>query len=477
MKNISRRDFARTGAAAALGALALQSRSNAAGTVELTGGHPNVIFFMTDDQRWDSLGRAGNPYLKTPNMDRIANEGAYFTNAFVTNSLCGPSRATCLTGKYSHNTGVKVNEMTFPLDEETILERARRDFGYRTAFVGKWHNKPWGRDRQFDYYFGFRGQGDYTDPLIQENDGAEKRYEGWVEDILADHTLDFIRKSVASGDKPFFVCHWFKTPHQECTPAERHKNLFKDLTFPKPPTFDAGYEGKPRAVREADMKIGGSGEYSYVKDWNEFMRNYYRVLTGVDENVGRILDELDRLGLAENTLVIFTSDNGYFHGEFGFFDKRLMYEPSLRIPLAIRYPRRVKPGTVIDRFALNIDFAPTIMDYAGMPIPKEVDGRSLRVLLESGEPCGWREDFLYEYYAYPDWHMVRPHKGVRTTRWKYIEYYDMPEHEFELYDLQEDPRELHNLYGRPEYSEVQARLARRLYELRLASGDPDLKFE
>ncbi len=476
MERISRRDFARAGAAAALGALAVQVKSEGAETVDPNADRPNVIFFMTDDQRWDSLSRAGNPFLKTPNMDRIASEGAYFTNSFVTNSLCGPSRATCLTGKYSHNNGVRINEGTFPLDEVTVLERARRECGYRTAFVGKWHNKPWGRDRVFDYYFGFRGQGQYIDPLIQENQEPEKEYKGWVEDILADHTLEFIRKSAAEK-KPFFVCHWFKTPHQVCTPAERHKDLFKDVVFPKPATFETDYAGKPRAVREADMKIGGEGTYSYVKDWQEFMRNYYRVLVGVDENVGRILDELDRLGLTENTLIIFTSDNGYFMGEFNFFDKRLMYEPSLRIPMLIRYPRRVRPGTVIDRFALNIDFAPTIMDYAGLMIPREVDGRSLRPLLEGDNPCDWREDFLYEYYAYPDWHMVRPNKGVRSKRWKYIEYYDFPDHEFELYDLQNDPQELHNLYGKPEVKEAQAMMARRLYELRLQSGDPDLKFE
>ena len=476
MEKMSRREFARLGTGVALGALAAPRAAGAAKPVQIMKDRPNVIFFMTDDQRWDSIGRAGNPWLKTPNIDRIANEGAYFTNCFVTNSLCGPSRATCLTGQYSHNTGVKVNELTFPLDQETILERARRDYGYSTAFVGKWHNKNWGRDRQFDYYFGFRGQGQYHDPLIQENDQPEKTYPGWVEDILADHTIEYIKKA-AQGDKPFFVCHWFKTPHQDCAPAERHKDLFKDVTFPKPPTFDTDYAGKPKAVREADMKIGGQGPTSYVQDWQEFIRNYYRVLTGVDENVGRILDTLDELGLAENTLVIFTSDNGYFHGEFGFFDKRLMYEPSLRIPLMMRYPRRIKPATVVEEFALNVDFAPTIMDYAGMTVPKEVDGRSLSGLMSGEKPCDWREDFLYEYYAFPDWHNVKPLKGVRGKRWKYIEYYDFPAHEFELYDLESDPLEQKNLYGDPQYREIQIQMAQRLYELRLESGDPDLKFE
>ncbi|HUU29138.1 MAG TPA: sulfatase, partial [archaeon] len=409
-----------------------------------------------------------------PNMDRIAREGALFTNAFVTNSLCGPSRATCLTGKYSHNTGVRVNEGTFPADQVTFLERAR-DYGYLSAFVGKWHNKRWGRDRRFDYYFGFRGQGQYHDPVIQENQGEEKVYQGWVEDILADKTIDFIKRA-RQENKPFMVCHWFKTPHQGCLPAERHKELFKDMIYPKPRTFNTDYKGKPRAVREADMKIGGTGPTSYVQDWNEFIRNYYRVLVGVDENVGRILDTLDELGLAENTLVIFTSDNGYFLGEHRFFDKRLMYEPSLRLPLLIRYPKKVKAGTVIDQFALNIDYAPTIMDYAGIPVPADVDGKSLRPLLE-GMPVQWREDFLYEYYAYPDWHYVRPNKGVRTRKWKYIHYYDFPKHEYELYDLESDPDEVNNLIDDPRYAEMVEKLRQRLIELREETGDPDLKFE
>jgi len=471
MRKISRREFAQLGTAAALGALVAGQQS----CIKASMKGPNVIFFMTDDQRWDSMSCAGNPYLKTPNMDRLAAEGAYFSNCFVTNSLCGPSRATCLTGKYSHNTGVRVNEGTFPTDQVTILERAR-DIGYLSAFVGKWHNKYWGRKRHFDYYFGFRGQGRYHDPVIQENDGEEKVYKGWVEDILADKTIEFIKRA-AGEQKPFFICHWFKTPHQGCVPAKRHEELYKDVTFPKPPTFYTNYEGKPRAVREADMKIGGTGPTSYIQDWDEFLRDYYRVLVGVDENLGRILQVLDELGLTENTLIIFTSDNGYFHGEHGFFDKRLMYEPSIRIPLLIRYPKRVKPGTVIEEFALNVDFAPTIMDYIGLPIPKDVDGRSLRPLLEGQPVSDWRQDFLYEYYAYPDWHYVKPHKGVRTKEWKYIHYYDFPKHEYELYNLKEDPLEEHNLIDDPRYQDVVQRLRERLVQLRKQTHDPDLKFE
>lgn len=471
IRRISRRSFNKLGAGTAVSSLL--NRGFTQGRSDLNE-RPNVIFFMTDDQRMDSMGCAGNSYLLTPNMDRIAEEGARFTNAFVTNSLCGPSRATCLTGMYSHNTGVRVNEGTFPAGQVTIFERARND-GYRTAFVGKWHNKRWGRDRDFDYYFGFRGQGQYHDPLIRENQGPEKRYNGWVEDVLADKTIDFI-KSAARGDAPFLVCHWFKTPHQECLPAERHKNLFSDISFPKPATFNTDYKGKPKAVKEADLKIGGTGPTSYVSDWDEFMRNYHRVLVGVDENVGRILNTLDNLEIAGKTLVIFTSDNGYFLGEHGFFDKRLMYEPSIRIPLLIRYPNQIAAGQTIEELTLNIDFAPTILDYVGLPIPKEADGKSLRPLLQH-QPILWRKDFLYEYYAYPDWHNVKPHKGVRTKRWKYIEYYDFPRHEFELYDLENDPGETVNLVDDARYEKTVSQLKRRLIELRVEAGDPDLKYE
>jgi len=468
MRKLSRREFTHA-SAAALGALF--SAAQGCGQWGKEGKRPNIIFFMTDDQRWDGLSRAGNPHVQTPNMDRIANEGAYFTNCFVTNSLCGPSRATCLTGKYSHNTGVKFNGRYFPRDQASILEMAGEQ-GYETAFIGKWHNRPWGRDRKFDYYFGFRGQGRYQDPIIRENDGEDKEYKGWVEDILAGKTVEFIKRP---RSRPFFICHWFKTPHQRCLPAERHKQLLKDVIFEKPPTFNTDYAGKPKAVAAADMKIYGSGQDSYVQDWNEFMRNYHRVLTGVDENVGRILDTLDELGLAENTLVLFTSDNGYFLGEHGFFDKRLMYEPSLRIPLLIRYPAAVQPGTVIDEFALNLDFAVTLMDYAGLRIPQDVDGSSLRPLLE-GREVPWRRDFLYEYYEFPAVHMVVPNRGVRTRRWKYIEYYGR-RREYELYDLENDPEEVQNLFDNPRCRNVVEKLRQRLIELRRESNDPDLKFD
>jgi len=476
VNKISRREFARLGTAAALGTFLPHRSSVASMNLDFTvpeKERPNVIFFMTDDQRWDGMSCTGNPFIETPNMDRLAYEGAIFTNAFVTNSLCGPSRATCLTGKYSHNTGVKVNSGTLPTSQKTFLERAR-DQGYLAGFVGKWHNKNFGRDRELDYYFGFRGQGKYHDPVIQENNGEEHVYEGWIEDILAGKSIEFIRRA-ARKVKPFMLCHWFKTPHQTCEPADRHKEFFANKIYPKPKTFYTDYEGKPKAVKEADLRIGGNAPFSYAKDWNEMVRNIYRVLIGVDENLGRILDTLDELGLTENTLVIFTSDNGYFLGEHGFFDKRLMYEPSLRLPLLIRYPKKIKPGTVIDEFALNIDFAPTIMDYAGIPIPKDVDGRSLAPLLE-GQPVKWRKDFLYEYYEYPRGHKVRPHNGVRTRRWKYIQYYDFPR-QYELYDLENDPEEENNLINDPRYADIVEWLNERLVELRIETGDPDLQFE
>lgn len=461
MENVSRREFIEVGSAGAL-SVALQRRANK---------RPNFLFFMSDDQRADSMGCAGNPILKTPNMDRLAREGVRFTNAFVTNSLCGPSRATCMTGLYSHNTGVRVNDGTFPREQITFLEMLR-GAGYKSAFVGKWHNKNFGRERNLDYYFGFKGQGQYHNPMIAEQSGPDREYQGWIEDIMADHSIEFIRQHRRQA---WALCHWSKGPHALCEPPERLKDLYRDATFPRPETFYTDYKDKPRAVKEADMKIGGSGRDSYIADWDSFVRSYYQVLTGLDENVGRILNALDGMGLTENTVVIYTSDNGCFLGEFGFFDKRLMYEPSIRVPLLVRYSRMIKPATVCEEMALNIDHTPTILDLAGMKVSRAMDGRSLRPLLES-RSAGWRQDFLYEYYEYPGWHSVKACKGVRTKRWKYIEYYDHPK-EFELYDLVSDPNEVRNLYGDPNYRDVIAKLRQRLLELRKEARDPDLKYE
>lgn len=461
MKNISRRDFIKVSSAGLLGTavtLGMQSCLGAA-------AKPNFVFFMTDDQRWDAMSCAGNEILKTPNMDRIAQEGVRFENMFVTTSLCGPSRASFLTGKYVHNHGVRLNGGELSLDQKTFPEWLK-EAGYETAFIGKWHNKDLGKGRGFDYTFGFEGQGRYHDPIISENFGLPEEYEGYVTDILTDHAIEFLEKE---HDRPFCLILWFKAPHRSWLPAKRFENVYENIKMPEPPTFNDTYEGRPDAVKNADMKIG---DFEDVPDLDTFLKNYYRTLLGVDENVGRILDTLDKLAYTKNSVVIYSGDNGFFLGEHHFFDKRLMYEPSIRVPLLVRYPRMVRPGTTNQEMVLNVDVAPTILDLSGIELPPEMDGKSLKPLLE-GKGVPWRSDFLYEYYEYPAVHMIRKNRGIRTKRWKYIHYFEDPE-EFELYDIQNDPNEVNNLYSNPAYTDVVAQLKEKMIELRRELKDPDL---
>lgn len=461
MEKISRRDFIKVSSAGLLGtALAFGPQSCARG-----GKRPNIVFFMTDDQRWDGMSCAGNPVLKTPNMDRIAAEGIRFENMFVTTSLCGPSRASFLTGKYVHNHGVRRNGGELSMDQKTFPELLK-EAGYETAFIGKWHNTDLGRGRGFDYTFGFKGQGRYHNPVISENFGPEKEYEGHVTDILTDHAIKFLEKDHA---QPFCLLLWFKAPHRSWLPAKRFENLYEDMKMPEPSTFHDDYEGRPEAVKNTDMRIG---DFEDVPDLDTFLRNYYRTLAGVDENVGRVLDTLDKRGLTKDTVVIYTGDNGFFLGEHHFFDKRLMYEPSIRVPLLVRYPEMIREGTINPEMVLNVDVAPTILDLAGISSPADVDGRSAKSLLE-GKSIPWRKDFLYEYYEYPAVHSVRKNRGIRTRRWKYIHYFEDPE-EFELYDIQNDPEEMKNLYGNPAFDDTVAQLRERMTELRRELRDPDL---
>ncbi len=461
MKNISRRDFIKVSSAGLLGTAVTLGMQSCLGTA----AKPNFVFFMTDDQRWDAMSCAGNEILKTPNMDRIAQEGVRFENMFVTTSLCGPSRASFLTGKYVHNHGVRLNGGELSLDQKTFPEWLK-EAGYETAFIGKWHNKDLGKGRGFDYTFGFEGQGRYHDPIISENFGLPEEYKGYVTDILTDHAIEFLEKE---HDRPFCLILWFKAPHRSWLPAKRFENVYEDIKMPEPPTFNDTYEGRPDAVKNADMKIG---DFEDVPDLDTFLKNYYRTLLGVDENVGRILDTLDKLAYTKNSVVIYSGDNGFFLGEHHFFDKRLMYEPSIRVPLLVRYPRMVRPGTTNQEMVLNVDVAPTILDLSGIELPPEMDGKSLKPLLE-GKGVPWRSDFLYEYYEYPAVHMIRKNRGIRTKRWKYIHYFEDPE-EFELYDIQNDPNEVNNLYSNPAYTDVVAQLKEKMIELRRELKDPDL---
>ena len=443
---------------------------------------PNVKFFMTDDQRWDAMSCAGNRILKTPNMDRIAEGGVRFQDAFVSNALCSPSRGTIVTGLYSHAHGVTTNSgashhlrpdvPTYP----ELLQKA----GYYTTLIGKWHIAS--TPRGYDHWCILPGQGVYHDPVMIAN-GGRVQFRGQSEDVVGDQAIEALRSR--PKDKPFAMQCQFKAPHRDWRPAERFLKMYDDITIPEPATFNAGLEDRPPAIRNTDMQIADMPDFRErgvpaslpraerkKLNFQVFLKNYYRTLLGVDENVGRVLDFLDKQGLAENTIIIYTGDNGFFLGEYGMFDKRLMYEPSIRVPMLVRYPAAVKPRQVDSQhMVLNNDVAHTILDYCGVERPKSMlnHGESWRPILE-GKPVQWRESWLYENFEYPGPHCAGKMRGVRTNRWKYIHYIQEPQG-YELFDLQTDPQERRNLVKDPQHAERLATLRKEMDRLRTLTGD------
>jgi arylsulfatase A-like enzyme len=478
-----------------IGSLAASPLVTARSAARTRGGAPHILFIMTDDQRQDAVSAYGNGILRTPHIDRIGAEGIRFTESFVTNSLCAPSRASILTGLYSHAHGVITNgggpafynQPGLRSDQQTFVH-ILREAGYHTALVGKWHMRsgPTG----FDRWVIFPSQGLYDDPDmiagtgdVPRERGVRLRLRGHADDIVGDLAIEAIRNR--PPDRPFCLLYQFKSPHRAWMPAPRFANAFDDVDVPVPRTFEDRLAGRPEALRRAEMAIADMPDFrdrgvdpSLPPDVRKrlnlehLVKNYYRVLLSVDENVGRVLDLLDSEGLAENTVVIYTSDNGFFLGEHGLFDKRLMYEASIRVPLLVQFPRRVEGGRVdSSHLVLNIDVAPTLLELAGVPVPSWMHGRSLVPLLR-GETPPWRDAFLYEYYEYPAEHCVRKNRGIRTDRWKLIHFWEQPE-EWELYDLRADPDETRNLASVGEYAEVRNRLRDRMEELRGQLGDVD----
>jgi arylsulfatase A-like enzyme len=426
---------------------------------------PNFVIMMCDDQRWDAMSLAGNTVLKTPNMDRIGREGILFHNAFVINSLCSPSRATILTGTYSHTNGVIDNRGKVDVRPETPwMPDLLRAAGYEVAFCGKSHQKSALRDRKWDFYFGYRGQGRYKDPVIAEGtDGKDAVHPGWMDDVVTDKAIGWLK---GRAEKPFCLFLFFKACHRSWERPARLADLYKDVTVPKPALWDDAGAGKPKAFLDADNKIGG---FKDVADYDKFMKDYYATIVGADENVGKVLSTLASMGKLDDTMVLHTGDNGFFLGEWQRFDKRFMHEVSIRVPMVVRYPKLIKAGSVSDRMVLNLDIAPTLLDLAGVAVPKEMQGRSWAPLFKDPK-AEFRKDWLYEYYEFPDGHKVKPQRGVRTEQWKLIHYYEQPE-EFELYDLQKDPWEKENLYGKAEQADRAEELKVRLEELRKETGD------
>ena len=416
---------------------------------------PSFAFILTDDHRWDWLGCAGHPWLRTPNIDRIAREGARFTNAFVTTSLCSPSRASFLTGRYAHSHGVINNQL--PLDPAVptfpqVLQRA----GYDTALIGKWHmDGQEGPQPGFSRWVSPKGQGLYHDPMFNI-DGRNVETPGYFTDIVTKYAVEWLRQPRKS---PFCLYLAHKAVHGNFECAVRHSKLYSDIQFTPRANINDTREGKPQWVRNAKRFPPGSEDYAALV---QRVKDYSRTLMAVDESVGRILRTLEELGVIDSTVVVFAGDNGFFFGEHGLLDKRAAYEESIRIPLLMRYPRLIRPGSLIEPIALNIDMCPTFLDLAGIELPKGVEGRSWRPIL-SGRKTGWRGDFLYEYFYDSEAKKRPPMRGVRTERWKYITYPDS-DNCAELYDLKNDPLEMRNLAGEPSAAGVAAEMKARMAE-------------
>jgi len=462
---------------------------------------PNIIFIMADDHASQAVGCYGSRLNRTPGIDRIAAEGVRFENCFCTNGICAPSRAVILTGKHSHLNGVRDNEDVFDGSQPTF-PKILQTVGYETALLGKWHLKsdPTG----FDYWNILPGQGEYYNPELIEM-GERKSRTGYVTDLLTDKAVDFL-DSRRKPAKPFLLMLHHKAPHRNWQPAERHLSLYDNTDFPEPPTLFDDYATRSRAAfeqemtlqdhmtlesdlklgpaperlnasqreaweraygpkREAFKKAGLTGDALVRWKYRRYLQDYLGTIAAVDESVGRILDLLENTGLAENTLVVYTSDQGFFLGEHGWFDKRFMYEESLRMPLVMRWPGRIKPGSVEIRLLSNLDFAPGFLDAAGPSPPDDIQGRSFLPLFSSRPVPDWPRSVYYHYFEYPAVHMVKRHYGVRTDRYKLIHFYNDID-AWELYDLEQDPRELKNVYDDPSYASVRRDLETELARLR-----------
>ena len=470
-------------------------------------GRPNIIFIMTDDHAAHAIGAYGSRVNQTPHLDRLAKEGALLTNVFATNSICTPSRAAILTGQYSHLNGVTMFNR-FDSSRMTVA-RLLQQGGYYTGMIGKWHlgSDPVG----FDRWEILPGQGAYTDPLLYTATG-EKTYTGrYVTDVITDLALAFIRER--PKDKPFFLMMHHKAPHRPWQPDEAHGEHFAAQRIPEPVTLWDGYETRTDALHENQQRIaadltnrdlkrvpppeltgpertkwlaakptevtierGGTsvtltGEALVRWKYQRYMQDYLATVQSVDDSVGRVLAALDQAGLARNTIVIYTSDQGFFLGDHGLFDKRFMYEESIRMPFLVRWPAAIRAGTRSDALALNIDFAPTFLDAASLRAPSEMQGRSLLPVLRGATPRDWRTSMYYRYYHDPGDHNTRQHYGVRTLTHKLI--YFWTRDQWELFDLRNDPYELHNLYGEPGQEQLTASLKTELGRVKREVRDDD----
>jgi len=462
---------------------------------------PNILYIMSDDHACNAISCYGgilSKVARTPNIDRIAREGMRLENCFVTNSICTPSRAAILTGQYSHVNGVYTLKDRIDPGRRNVAKLLQQS-GYQTAVVGKWHLKtdPSG----FDYWNVLPGQGRYHNPKLKEKGWREnglKTYEGrHSTDVITDLSLGWLRGR--DKEKPFFLMCHLKAPHRHWQPAKRFADLYKDIEMPEPDNLLDDYKNRSRAAANSTLKIGenmgrkdlkrekpeGLGR-DELRKWayQYYIKDYLRCIAGVDENVGRLLDFLDEAGLSRDTVVIYTSDQGFFLGEHGYYDKRFMYEESLRMPFVVCCPREIKAGSVSDDIIINVDFAPTFLDYAGMAVSSDMQGASFRANLAGKTPSNWRKSMYYRYWMHLSHHGVPAHYGIRTKRYKLILYYGLPlgkagaverptPPEWELFDLPKDPHEMNNVYDEPAYGDVRRELTAELMRLKRELGDTD----
>lgn len=525
-----------------------------------TDKRPNILYIMSDDHAYQAISAYGSDvsrYAPTPNIDRIAREGMRFDRSFVENSLSSPSRACLITGLYSHQNGQQ--QLLEGIDStRTFFSELLQRVGYQTAMMGKWHLMC--RPKGFDRYHVLNDQGTYFNPVFMSETSGGKyiREEGYATDLITDHAIDFLEHRDTS--RPFCLMVHHKAPHRSWFPDVKHLGMYDNVDFPLPETLWDDYSTRGSAAHTQKMQIDRdmelaldlkvdslgrpvdrfnstiaeygrlnpeqraayekyfgaryerfqhdslTGKELVVWKYQTYLRDYLSVIHSVDENVGRLLKYLDEHGLAENTIVVYASDQGFYMGEHGWFDKRFMYEESMRTPLVIRYPREIQAGSVSSEMVQNIDYAPTFLEYAGVKQPKEMTGRSLRKLFKhtanNSKKIHWRKSLYYHYYDYPAWHLTRKHDGVRTDRYKLIHFYgkggaraltenryqqqegtreynsyrwmaqsgyitDDPDIDYyELYDLQEDPNELNNIYGKPGTERITKRLKRLLKRYR-----------
>jgi arylsulfatase A-like enzyme len=473
-----RRDFLAAGLGAALARAA-------------SGRRPNILYMMADDHAAHAISAYGSRINHTPNIDRIASRGVRMDNCFCTNSICTPSRAVILTGQYSHVTGVRT--LADPLDPaRQNVAKLLQAGGYSTAMIGKWHlhKDPAG----FDYWNILPGQGAYYDPQFIEM-GERRKHTGYCTDLIGDFSLDWLKRR--PKHKPFFLMCHHKAPHRAWQPAPKYAHQFDGQTIPEPANLFDDYSGRADAARIARMRVGEHMTPTDLKQplpanlkgndlrrwaYQFYIKDYLRCIQSVDDNVGRLLDYLKAENLDDDTIVIYTSDQGFFLGDHGWYDKRFMYEECLRMPFLMRYPREIRPGTRNRDLLLNLDFAETFLDYAGLPVPAGMQGRSFRPCASGHAPRDWRRSMYYRYWMHLADHYVPAHYGVRTLRYKLIYYYgerlgasaslDTPtKREWELFDLEKDPHEMNSLYGQPGYERITAELKQELARLQQQYGD------